>query len=67
MSETYLFNWEKPEKYHLIRFFSCIREVIGELKMLNDEKVNDILNKYNVHNVNVDDIPRVNFDFPDKN
>jgi hypothetical protein len=45
-------------------YFSMLRKLFQDLKNLGNDKVDDILALYNIHFVDIDDIPRVNIDEP---
>jgi len=47
-----------------IHYFSMLRMLIAELRNLGKDEVDDVLEKYNVHFVDIDDIKRVNIDEP---
>lgn len=45
-------------------YFDMLRRLLQDLKNLGIDAVDEVLESYNVHFVDIDDIPRVNIDEP---
>jgi hypothetical protein len=45
-------------------YFQMLRDFLQDLKNLGRDDVDEIFSKYNIHLVDIDDIPRVNIDDP---
>jgi len=63
--ENVLINWESGDMEAKKAYFKCLRMFIDELDSLCDDDVNEMIEAYNVSFVNIDDIERVNIDFPE--
>lgn len=57
-----IINWGEEDKEHKVSYFKALRQMIEEIYF--NGSVTPILEKYNIHFIDVDDIPRVNIDFP---
>jgi hypothetical protein len=64
---TVLFDLKKLENdEHIIRYLTCFREMITDLRELNDPKVTEILTRYSVQFIDADMYPRVGLLFPEQ-
>lgn len=45
-------------------YFDMLQRLMSEISNVDDDKVNAILKKYNVHLIDIDNFPRVNIDEP---
>jgi hypothetical protein len=45
-------------------YFEMLRNLLLDLKNLGRDEIDDIFARYNIHFVDIDDIPRVNIDEP---
>lgn len=48
-----------------IHYFNMLRRLLQDLQNLGLDNVDEVLAKYKVHFVDIDDIPRVNLDEPE--
>ena len=76
MPQDYIINWGTEDLEHKKNYFKAWRMFIIELeeasrdvrfRYINDcisENIDSLIAKYNIHFVDIDDIPRVNIDFP---
>ena len=46
-------------------WLKCLREFLWELENIDNQQVKDLIKKYNIYFVEVDELPRVNLDFPE--
>jgi hypothetical protein len=57
---------QAPDKIYQDRkhYFAMLRRFLMDVKNLGRDEIDEIFAKYNVHFVDIDDIPRVNIDEP---